>query len=354
MELLIQSLRHRFFHANCDPLFFEDELKRLKHTIHSLVVDGIGGSLLIIGRRGVGKRRLLSQALNEVKKNPTVEENLMEVHLDGLIHTDDRAALRAMAKQLHREALLDESFSESGKNDTNKPRFLPFSQQLTWFLEGLHAGDKSSKSLLIVLHEFDLFALHRNQILLYNLFDCCQQSGTPVCVIGVTCRLILVLTSLDAEKTHIEPVEFIDALCSLREDAKLNSLKGLSILELFLVAALVKLQEINDGQTVNFEILYSEYAKFCRTNCPNYLYDKPVVFKSLDNLIDLELVTSGKEAVAVAAASGTGRGGNAGVATLPHYKPLYCFVNADVLSSCLDAYPNCPVELQFWIHSRTF
>ena len=52
------------------------------------------------------------------------------------------------------------------------------------------SGSQSSKPIVFIVEEFDLFALHRNQTLLYNLFDISQSAQTPVCVIGVTCRLV--------------------------------------------------------------------------------------------------------------------------------------------------------------------
>lgn len=52
------------------------------------------------------------------------------------------------------------------------------------------AGDQSSKPILFILDEFDLFTHHKNQTLLYNLFDVAQSAQAPVCVIGITCRLV--------------------------------------------------------------------------------------------------------------------------------------------------------------------
>lgn len=53
------------------------------------------------------------------------------------------------------------------------------------------AGDRSSSCpVLFVLDEFDLFVHHRNQTLLYNLFDVSQSAQTPVTVIGLTCRQV--------------------------------------------------------------------------------------------------------------------------------------------------------------------
>lgn len=49
-----------------------------------------------------------------------------------------------------------------------------------------------SKSIVLVLDEFDLFAYHKNQSLLYNLFDIAQSKQNPLCVVGLTCRLDIV------------------------------------------------------------------------------------------------------------------------------------------------------------------
>ena len=53
-------------------------------------------------------------------------------------------------------------------------------------------GSRETRSIVFVLDEFDLFAQHKNQSLLYNLFDVSQSRQTPVAVIGVTCRLVSV------------------------------------------------------------------------------------------------------------------------------------------------------------------
>ena len=64
----------------------------------------------------------------------------------------------------------------------NKPRYFHLYIFIT--------GSQSSKPILFILEEFDLFACHRNQTLLYNLFDISQSAQTPICVLGITCRLV--------------------------------------------------------------------------------------------------------------------------------------------------------------------
>lgn len=53
-------------------------------------------------------------------------------------------------------------------------------------------GTKQNQCVVIIMDEFDLFARHKNQILLYNLFDLCQSPVNPIVVIGLTCRLVRV------------------------------------------------------------------------------------------------------------------------------------------------------------------
>lgn len=54
------------------------------------------------------------------------------------------------------------------------------------------SGGHESLSILFVLDEFDLFVHHKNQTLLYNLFDVSQSAQTPICVVGLSCRLVSV------------------------------------------------------------------------------------------------------------------------------------------------------------------
>lgn len=106
-----------------------------------------------------------------------IRENLLQVHLNGLLQTDDRIALTEITRQLKLENTLGDKV------------FGSFSETLQFLLEALKSGDQSSKPILFLLDEFDLFAHHKNQTLLYNLFDVAQSAQAPICVVGITCRL---------------------------------------------------------------------------------------------------------------------------------------------------------------------
>uniref|UniRef100_A0A5K3EZ61 Origin recognition complex subunit 4 n=1 Tax=Mesocestoides corti TaxID=53468 RepID=A0A5K3EZ61_MESCO len=206
MEAIKAFLRDRIFTSSHEPRFPEKDIASVFNTIRDTVVNGVSNSMLIIGRRGSGKSHLLREAIKRAKLDAEVKSNIIEVYINGLIHTNDRIALHTIAKQLQRvcpsvseaelikreeeELTVDES-DEDKENALVESRIRNFSDQMRWLLSGLRAGDSvASKALVVVLDEFDLFATHRNQALLYNLFDTsCHADGTPVCVIGVTCRL---------------------------------------------------------------------------------------------------------------------------------------------------------------------
>lgn len=50
----------------------------------------------------------------------------------------------------------------------------------------------TSQSVVFVIDEFDLFASHPRQTLLYNLFDIAQSRKAPVAVLGCTTRIDVV------------------------------------------------------------------------------------------------------------------------------------------------------------------
>jgi len=50
----------------------------------------------------------------------------------------------------------------------------------------------TSKSVVFIIDEFDLFAAHARQTLLYNLFDIAQARKAPIAVLGLTARFDVV------------------------------------------------------------------------------------------------------------------------------------------------------------------
>ncbi|KAH3704707.1 origin recognition complex subunit 4-like [Dreissena polymorpha] len=155
----------------------EKERRDLFELIKRTATAGESNSVLVLGARGSGKSMLIRSVLTELTADKDIEQNLLQVHLNGLLQTDDKVALREITRQLKLE------------NSVGDKVFGSFAETLQFLLDALKSGSQSSKPILFVLEEFDLFAFHRNQTLLYNLFDISQSAQTPICVLGVTCRL---------------------------------------------------------------------------------------------------------------------------------------------------------------------
>ncbi|XP_018422278.1 PREDICTED: origin recognition complex subunit 4 [Nanorana parkeri] len=156
----------------------ESQHKHLVELLKRTVIHGESNSVLIIGPRGSGKSMLLHDALKEILAVKELKENAITVQLNGLLQTNDKIALKEITRQLHLENVVGDRV------------FGSFAENLSFLLEALKTGDRTSSCpVLFILDEFDLFAHHKNQTLLYNLFDIAQSAQTPITVIGLTCRL---------------------------------------------------------------------------------------------------------------------------------------------------------------------
>ncbi|TNN84959.1 Origin recognition complex subunit 4 [Liparis tanakae] len=161
------------------PEGVEAQHKHLLELLKRTAVHGESNSVLIVGPRGAGKTMLLKCVLRDLQEEKEAHKNLLQVHLNGLLQTDDRIALKEITRQLHLE------------NAVGDKVFGSFAENLAFLLEALKKGDRSSsRPALFVLDEFDLFAHHKNQTLLYNLLDVSQSAQAPIAVVGLTCRLV--------------------------------------------------------------------------------------------------------------------------------------------------------------------
>ncbi|KAM9037682.1 origin recognition complex subunit 4 isoform X1 [Sarcophilus harrisii] len=173
-------LRERFCHQIPKGNLFgvQAQYKHLIELLKRTAIHGESNSALIIGPRGSGKTMILNQALEELMEIKQVRENVLQVHLNGLLQINDKIALKEITKQLCLENVVGDKI------------FGTFAENLSFLLEALKKGDRTTSCpVIFILDEFDLFAHHKNQTLLYNLFDISQSAQTPVAVIGLTCRL---------------------------------------------------------------------------------------------------------------------------------------------------------------------
>ncbi|KAL6710942.1 origin recognition complex subunit 4 [Coniothyrium glycines] len=187
LDLLKTVIMERITGRRVSPLVGLDEEY---HVVHRLVEHtisaGEGNSMLVIGARGSGKTALVNKVLTEVAKENGGEYHV--VRLNGFIHTDDKIALREIWRQLGKEMEIEEDGSGPGKN---------YADTLATLLALLsHPSEQTgevtnqvAKAVVFIMDEFDLFAQHPRQTLLYNLFDIAQSRKAPIAVLGLTTRI---------------------------------------------------------------------------------------------------------------------------------------------------------------------
>jgi origin recognition complex subunit 4 len=166
----------------------DEEYKSVHQLVEHTITAGEGNSMLLIGARGSGKTTLVNKVLSEVSKDNGDDYHI--VRLNGFIHTDDKIALREIWRQLGKEMEIEEDGS-LGKN---------YADTLTTLLALLshpdeQAGeltDQVAKAVIFVMDEFEQFASHPRQTLLYNLFDIAQSRKAPIAVLGLTTRIDVV------------------------------------------------------------------------------------------------------------------------------------------------------------------
>jgi origin recognition complex subunit 4 len=187
LDLLKTIVMERITGKRPSPLVgLDEEYKSVYQLVEHTITAGEGNSMLVIGARGSGKTALVNKVLSEVSKDNGGQYHV--VRLNGFIHTDDKIALREIWRQLGKEMDIEEDGSGPGKNyaDTLATLLALLSHPSEQTGE---MTDEVAKAVVFVMDEFDLFAQHPRQTLLYNLFDIAQSRKAPIAVLGLTTRI---------------------------------------------------------------------------------------------------------------------------------------------------------------------
>ncbi|KAK4146792.1 origin recognition complex subunit 4 C-terminus-domain-containing protein [Dichotomopilus funicola] len=160
--------------------------------VKQTVVAGEGNSMMIIGARGCGKTTLVESIITDLSKQH--EQQFHVVRLSGFIHTDDKLALKEIWRQLGKEMEVEDELVNKASQTTNHAdtmasllALLSHPSEIAETQDGV-----TSRSIVFVIDEFDLFATHARQTLLYNLFDIAQARKAPIAVLGLTTRIDVV------------------------------------------------------------------------------------------------------------------------------------------------------------------
>lgn len=178
------------------PLHLDSQYKQLNSLLKATVASSESNSLLLLGPRGAGKTMLLDVALRDLENEYPSEFHT--VRLNGFLQTDDRLALREIWRQLGYSRNLEEAETEdigASYADTMASLLSLLSHvdeiatdEADDAVPSSIIGQKTSKSIVFILDEFDLFTTHPRQTLLYNLFDIAQSRKAPIVVVGCSSR----------------------------------------------------------------------------------------------------------------------------------------------------------------------
>uniref|UniRef100_A0A674BP51 Origin recognition complex subunit 4 n=1 Tax=Salmo trutta TaxID=8032 RepID=A0A674BP51_SALTR len=376
-------LRERFCHQRLPekPVGMESQHKHLLELLRRTAVHGESNSVLIVGPRGSGKTMLLNCILRELLEVKDINKNVLPVHLNGLLQTDDRIALKEITRQLNLENVVGDKV------------FGSFAENLAFLLES---------ACPLHLDEFDLFS-----------------AQAPIAVIGLTCRLVgsllpqcvlsrqihllsslsfiqyldnvrsqlslpqdfpdtkfhdewndgiktlcedqlvvdvlqrhyssskdfrslhlllmLALSRVSASKPAIKPTDLLEASRVCMVDSKANILHGLSILELCLIIAMKHLNDIYEGEPFNFQMVHNEFKKFLQRKSHSiHNFDKPVVIKAFEHLQQLELIKSMDSSTAK---------------IQKEYQLVKLMLDHSQIMEALQKYPQCPTDVKQWAMS---
>lgn len=163
----------------------EDAYRKIQNLIEQTVTVGEGNSILLLGPRGCGKTALVETAIASLSK--AHKEDFHVIRLNGFLLTDDRLALREIWRQLGREMEVDEEDNKvSSYADTMASLLALLSHPEEY---GAEEGGVTAKAVVFIMDEFDLFATHPRQTLLYNLFDIAQARKAPIAVLGLSTKV---------------------------------------------------------------------------------------------------------------------------------------------------------------------
>ncbi|KAA8650625.1 hypothetical protein EYZ11_002744 [Aspergillus tanneri] len=167
----------------------ENEYNKVLQLLEQTVEVGEGNSMLLLGSRGSGKTAIVETIISSLRKQH--KNDFHVVRLNGFLHTDDRLALREIWRQLGREMNTEDEAGKVGSYADTMATLLALLSHPEELFGSPDSPDTvtAAKSIIIILDEFDLFATHPRQTLLYNLFDIAQARKAPVAVLGLTTKV---------------------------------------------------------------------------------------------------------------------------------------------------------------------
>ncbi|CAN1796408.1 Origin of replication complex subunit 4 [Linum perenne] len=339
----------------CNPNFVfkalsdspDSNYSKLKFIISSSVTEACNNSLLLLGPRGSGKIAVLELVLNDLLEE--YPDRISVIRLNGLIHNDDNCAFKEISRQLCVEHQL--LFSKMASFDDNS-KFL---------IDVLRECGPAHKTIAFVLEEFDLFAQGK-QRLLYSLLDAMQSIKSQAVIIGVSCKLdadqllekrvasthLTIANGHNSSKPLCYPVQckapavssidlksgypslenFKTAFSSFQRQPKLECIKDCSILELYLLVCMRRL-EWKEQSSYNFNSIMKEYKAIYDQFKTSDNYARNVCLRAFEHLLQRDLICFMDKRV-------NGQS--------VEFRPVKCLISHIELQQGIEAYRSYPVS----------
>lgn len=183
--------------ADFSNLLLSPSLSEKYQEVHDMfertIRDNEGHSALIIGPRSSGKSAIVERALKTL--DSTYHGEFITIRLNANMHSDDKTALREIARQLDCSAKEEGGAQHEETDEVNSFEQRTITETFSNILSTLDQTAKSrysgqqAVSIIFVIDDFEKFTSSSKQTLLYNLFDLSQSSSVPICVAGMSTKI---------------------------------------------------------------------------------------------------------------------------------------------------------------------
>ncbi|CAN1151579.1 Origin of replication complex subunit 4 [Linum perenne] len=346
----------------CNPNFVfkalsdspDSNYSKLKFIISSSVTEACNNSLLLLGPRGSGKIAVLELVLNDLLEE--YPDRISVIRLNGLIHNDDNCAFKA-------------SFDDNSK----------------FLIDVLRECGPAHKTIAFVLEEFDLFAQDADQLLekrvrsrfshrkllflsppketverllqhilllpmdttlpnhyvtqfnakLQSVFadkgfkELLNNYLSSNSAVGHLLRfLFIAVSSIDLKSGYPSLENFKTAFSSFQRQPKLECIKDCSILELYLLVCMRRL-EWKEQSSYNFNSIMKEYKAIYDQFKTSDNYARNVCLRAFEHLLQRDLICFLDKRV-------NGQS--------VEFRPVKCLISHIELQQGIEAYRSCPVS----------
>ncbi|CAL4955124.1 unnamed protein product [Urochloa decumbens] len=378
----------------CDPGFVHSALRsspdtnysKLKYLVASSVSEACNNSVLLLGPRGCGKAAVVDMVLEDLKKE---HPDAISVEIARQLCLEHQLSFSKMASSDDNTEFIIDMLRECGLAHKTVlfilEEFDLFAQGKQRLLYSLLDAMQTLTSQAVVIgvscrldadqllekrvrsrfsHRKLLFvpsSLEDTERLVEHLLILAKDSGLPAKYItdynsrlttifsdkrfkgilnslmdadattsNILRFLFRAVSYMDMESGFLSMESFLKALSSMQRQPKMDSLQDLSILELYILVCMHRLED-KEQSSYNFTSIMKEYRSIQDAYKTSDKYATTVCFRAFEHLLDRELISFGDN-----------RGRNQAL----EYRPVKLLISSRELAQSLKLNTTCPAVLQ--------